>query len=58
MSVFEVPNAGDQQRDAVLVAALHGIRVAHAAAGVDDGSHPRLARNLDRVVPSKGEERV
>ena len=54
----EVPHARGQQRDAVLVAAVHGVLVALAPARVHDGRHACLARNLHRVLPGEGEEGV
>lgn len=51
-SVLEVAHARGQQRHAILVAAGNGVLVAHGAAGVHDGRHARLARNLHAVVPA------
>jgi hypothetical protein len=52
--VLEVAHAGGDEHDAVLVAALDGVRVPHAAAGVRDRRDARLARLLDRVAPAGG----
>ena len=57
-SVLEVAHAGGDQHNAILVAALHRVRVPHAAAGVRDGRDARLAGELHRVVPREGEECV
>jgi hypothetical protein len=56
--VAEVADVGGVQRDAVLVAASHGVLVAHGAARMHNGRDARLARLLHRVVPREGEERV
>ncbi len=57
-SVPEVAHARGEQYDAVLVAAVDGVLVAHGAAGVHNGRHARLARNLHAVIPGEGEEGV
>lgn len=41
-SVLEVAHAGGHEHDAVLVAAIDRVLVAHAAAGVHDRAHARL----------------
>lgn len=51
-SVPEVPDAGEDEGHPVLVAALHGVLVPDAAAGLCDHRHAALARLLHRVVPS------
>lgn len=51
-SVPEVPDAGEEEGDAVLVAAVDGVAVPHAAARLRDHANAVLARLLHGVVPS------
>mmetsp|Transcript_4845 Transcript_4845/g.17016 ORF Transcript_4845/g.17016 Transcript_4845/m.17016 type:complete len:629 (+) Transcript_4845:974-2860(+) len=53
-----MPDAGGQQRDVVLVAALDRVAVPDASSRVDDGLDPGLAGLLHRVVPREWEEGV
>mmetsp|Transcript_1941 Transcript_1941/g.3328 ORF Transcript_1941/g.3328 Transcript_1941/m.3328 type:complete len:578 (-) Transcript_1941:183-1916(-) len=54
----EVADSIGEEGDAVLIAAVHRVLVAHGAAGVHNGGDTRLARLLHAVAPRKGEERV
>lgn len=51
-SVSEVPDAGEDEGHPVLVAAVHGVLVPDAAAGLRDHRDAALARLLHRIVPS------
>jgi len=50
--VFEVPDAGEDEGHTVLVAAVHGVLVPDAAAGLRDHRDAALARLLHCIVPS------
>ncbi len=54
----EVPDAGRDKGDAILVAAVDGVLVSQAAAGMRDGRNTGLAGLFDRVVPGEWEEGV
>mmetsp|Transcript_3472 Transcript_3472/g.14174 ORF Transcript_3472/g.14174 Transcript_3472/m.14174 type:complete len:345 (+) Transcript_3472:164-1198(+) len=54
----EVPVTGGEERDAVLVAAVDGVLVAHGAAGVCDSLDARLTSLLDGITPCEGKERI
>lgn len=56
--MLEVAVASDNQGHAVLVAYVHSLLVAHGATGVRDGLDTSLARDLNRVAPREGEERI
>mmetsp|Transcript_2025 Transcript_2025/g.6480 ORF Transcript_2025/g.6480 Transcript_2025/m.6480 type:complete len:456 (+) Transcript_2025:125-1492(+) len=49
---------GGDESDAVLVAHVYGVLIAHGSAGVGDSLHARLARDFNRVAPGKGEKRI
>ena len=52
--VAEVAGAGEHHRDAVLVAGVDGLLVAHRAAGLDDGGHA-MGRQRVHVIAEREE---
>eukprot|EP00982_Pelagococcus_subviridis_P007299 30542-Pelagococcus_subviridis.AAC.5 len=54
----EVTVPRDDERDAVLIAAVHRVLIAHAPARMRDRLHARLARLLHGVAPREGEKRI
>lgn len=54
----EVPDTGRDKGNAILIAAVNGVLVSQAAAGVRDGRDTSLACLLDRVVPGERKEGV
>ena len=49
---------GGDEGDAVLVAHVHGVLVAHGTAGMGDGFDAGLTRDLHGIAPSEREEGV
>mmetsp|Transcript_2095 Transcript_2095/g.6206 ORF Transcript_2095/g.6206 Transcript_2095/m.6206 type:complete len:301 (+) Transcript_2095:7901-8803(+) len=58
VSVLKMTHGSGHQCHAVLIAAVQRVLVPHAATGVGDGLHTRLACQLHRVIPGEREERV
>lgn len=48
----EVPDSSDNERHAVLVAAVDGVIIPHAATGLSNDADAVLARFLNGVIPS------
>ena len=52
----EMPHAGEEHGDPVLIGGLDDLFVANAAAGLDDGGYARFGGGIDAVT--EGEEGI
>jgi hypothetical protein len=53
LSMPEMSDAGEDHSQAVLIAGLDRVLIAHGTAGLDDGSDSRLGRLIDVVAKRK-----
>ena len=52
LSMPKVPNVGEEKRYSVFVAAVYGIPVSDAPAGLSNNTHPTFARFFHSIFPS------